>query len=250
MPATMSATPVIANADEDVSDDAPGDVLEAAPLFEGLPRKVVENLRENCERRRYSAGHTVFSMGQYDGDEFLIVLSGALQLNIVDAENGEMVIERFGPGAVFGLEAAFSDEIDAICPRVAVTAADEAQVLAIEMEPFRKLAAARPSLMRNIARCLARDAAALRFNRQAPQTPPEQRVFAALMEFVERAPASGEWRIEKMPKHRELAERAGVEEAEAASAVAALIQDGVARRDYPALVVNDIRRLNTLAGLG
>ena len=53
-----------------------------------------------------------------------------------------------------------------------------------------------------------------------------------------------------MPKHRELAERAGVEEAEAASAVAALIQDGVARRDYPALVINDIRRLSDLAGVG
>ncbi len=51
-----------------------------------------------------------------------------------------------------------------------------------------------------------------------------------------------------MPKHRELADEAGVEEALTAGAVASLIQQGVARRDYPGLVINDMARLNELAG--
>lgn len=244
----MSAMPMIAKEET----EAPEDELARARLFEGLPPVVVSTLRDSSERRRYDAGQTVFAMGQYDGEEFLVILSGLLQLNIVDAEKGEMMIEDFGPGAVFGLEAAFSEDegIEGVCRRVAATAVEDVDVVAIEIEPFRKLAASRPSLMRNVAFCLARDAAALRYRRSPAQTPPEQRIFAALMDFVERAPASGEWRIEKMPKHRELAEKAGVEETEAASAVAALIQDGVARRDYPALIINDIRRLNSLAGLG
>ena len=68
-----------------------------------------------------------------------------------------------------------------------------------------------------------------------------------LLECVARDPLSGVWRIEKMPKHRELADRAGVDEASAAGAVASLIQEGVAQRDYPGLVINDMSRLNTLA---
>lgn len=244
----MSATPMIEQHDDTAADDA----LGAAPLFEGLPPAVVASLKANSERRQYEAGQTVFAMGQYDGQEFLVILSGSLQLSVVDVEKGEVMIEDFRPGAVFGLEAAFNedDDMEDVCRRVAATAIEDADVLAIEIEAFRKLASSRPSLMRNIAYCLARDAAALRYRRAPAHTPPEQRIFAALMDYVERSAASGEWRIEKMPKHRELAEKAGVEEAEAASAVAALIQDGVARRDYPALVINDIRRLNNLAGLG
>ena len=58
---------------------------------------------------------------------------------------------------------------------------------------------------------------------------------------------SGAWRIEKMPKHREVAQLAGVDEADAASAIAYVIQEGVARRDYPGLIIDDIARLNHLA---
>lgn len=241
----MSATPLI----EEESDEPSAGALDAAPLFEGLPPAVVSRLEESIERRHYSADQTVFSMGQYDGEEFLIILSGVLQLNIMDAQTGEMMIEEFSSNSVFGLEAAFCGDLEDACQRLAVTALEEAEVLAIEMEPFRKLAASRPSLMRNIAHCLARDATALRYNRSPAQTPPEQRIFAALMDYVSRSAATGEWRVEKMPKHRELAEKAGVEETEAAAAVAVLIQDGVAKRDYPALIINDIRRLNNLAGL-
>jgi hypothetical protein len=50
-----------------------------------------------------------------------------------------------------------------------------------------------------------------------------------------------------MPKHRELAERAGADEAAAASAVAQLIQQGVARREYPGLVIADMAGLARLA---
>lgn len=241
----MSATPLI----EEEPDETSAGALCAAPLFEGLPPAVVARLEENIERRHYSAGQTVFAMGQYDGEEFLVILSGVLQLNIMDPETGEMMIEDFGTDRVFGLEAAFCGDVEDACQRLAVTALEEADVLAIEMEPFRKLAGSRPSLMRNIAHCLARDATALRYNRSPVQTPPEQRIFAALIDYVSRSATTGDWRIEKMPKHRELAEKAGVDETEAAGAVAMLIQDGIAQRDYPALIINDIRRLNNLAGL-
>ena len=58
---------------------------------------------------------------------------------------------------------------------------------------------------------------------------------------------SGGFCIKRMPKHRELADEAGVEESFAANAVATLIQEGVARREYPGLLIDDMSRLNQLA---
>jgi hypothetical protein len=104
--------------------------------------------------------------------------------------------------------------------------------------------------MRNVAHYLADALRAQRFKTTVPQPAPQQRIFAELLKFVARNGLSGEGRIERMPKHRELADAAGVEEAEAAGAVAALIQEGVARREYPGLVICDCDRLSKLAGNG
>ena len=107
----------------------------------------------------------------------------------------------------------------------------------------------RPSLMRNIANYFANSLSALRFKSPAMEQPSEEQVFAALLEFVERDEVSGQWRIPKMPKHRELAHRAGVDEAVAAEAVATLIQDNVALRDYPGLIVTNMNELEKLANI-
>jgi hypothetical protein len=84
---------------------------------------------------------------------------------------------------------------------------------------------------------------------RAPQADasPERRVFAALMRYIERDAVKGDWRIPKMPKHRELAEASGVDEAAAAAAIAHLIQEGVARREYPGLVIEDMTRFGRFA---
>ena len=243
----MSIAPMVADAPEG-PEDSVEEALQRAPLFRDLPPVVLKRLRESSERRHYEAGQTVFSLGQYDGSEFFVILSGLLRLNIVHADSGEMVIEDFEARSIFGLEAALCEESEDICRSLAVSAHQDLEVLALDMDSFRKLAGARPSLMRNIAGYLARETVSLRYKTPPAKAAPEQRVFAALLDFVEHEPSSGAWRIERMPKHRELAEIAGVDEPLAAGAVASLIQGGVAQRDYPGLIINDIRRLNELSG--
>lgn len=223
------------------------EVLSRISPFHGLPTAVLSLVCDQSERRRYDAGETVFSMGQYDGAEFVVVLSGGLRVSVADVAAGGMMIEDVLPHGVFGLEIAISEPDPTLFQSISVTAEADTDLIVIDAAEFKTLAVGRPSLMRNIAGYLAEHLISKRFGAMSTQIAEEQRIYAALIECVERDALSGAWRIEKMPKHRELAERAKVEEAIAASAVASLIQDGIAQRDYPGLIINDISRLNTLA---
>lgn len=230
--------------------ETPGGHLEtlaALAPFNDLPEAVISLLCESAVRRSYGAGQTVFSLGQYDGAEFLVVLSGALRVSVADGETGAMMIEDIREKEIFGLEIALCEAEQAIVSQIAVTAKEDCDLIAIDAAEFKSITASRPSLMRNVALYLASALTAQRYRAATPESAPERRVYAALLECVARDAVSGAWRIERMPKHRELADRAGVEEAVAASAIASLIQDSVAQRDYPGLVINDMTRLNQLA---
>lgn len=241
----MSATPIIMPA---LCDDV-AEAVAKAPLFKDLPRAVLDALADCADSRRYGQGQTVFSQGQYDGEEFFIVLEGRLRLSNVDVETGAVTVEEYGANDIFALEFALIEEgRSEIFSKLAVTAEDDLSVLVIDAQAFRKVAGHRPSLMRNIAVYLASALSEQRFNSTLAEAEPGQRVLAALLKFVERDGVSGSWRVERMPKHRELADAAGVEETAAAGAVAALIQEGVARRDYPGLVICDFDRFAELAG--
>lgn len=221
--------------------------LPAIPPFQDLPEPVASAIHKHCELRRYAAGQTIFSAGQYDGDEILTVTSGCMQISQVDGKSGEMVIEDFAGNSVFGLEFAFADLPPESAQRISAIAKTDCALIALAGAPFAVLAHKRPSLMRNIAGYFADELCTKRFDGAAAKSAPEKRVYEALLSFVKRDELNGEWRIERMPKHRELAGKAGVDESEAASALAVLIQEGVARRVYPGLIVNDMGRLNQLA---
>lgn len=238
----IAASPHIAPA-----SSGPLDTLAGVPPFQDLPEAVLKLLCVHSERRTYVAGQTVFSLGQYDGAEFLVVLSGALRMSLTDAETGAMMIEDIGESGVFGLEIALAEPDPSLFQHIAVTAEKDCDVIVIDAAEFKTLAASRPSLMRNVAVYLGNALVTHRYRAASAHSAPEQRIYAALLECVTRDAVSGRWRIERMPKHRELADRAGVDEAAAAAAVAVLIQEGVAQRDYPGLVVNDMARLNQLA---
>jgi CRP-like cAMP-binding protein len=223
------------------------EILGKIPPFQDLPDAVLSLMCEHSERRSYSAGQTVFSLGQYDGGEFLVVLSGGLKVSVADGATGAMMIEQVPASGVFGLEIAMSEPDPEMFQQIAVTAEQDSELIVIDAAEFKSLAAGRPSLMRNIAVFLAEQLFAQRFRAISPQSAPERRIYSVLLECVARDAVTGNWRIGKMPKHRELADRAGVDEAAAAAAVAILIQEGVAQRDYPGLIVNDMARLNQLA---
>lgn len=249
----MSATPISLPAPSD-NHPAPSEnheeSLAAAPLFKGLPSAVIEAISDSADIHHYSDGQTVYAVGQYDGAEFFVILKGRMKISIIDSDSGSMLIEQLGPDEAFGLDFVFGDANPENLQNLSITAEEDMSVLTVDAEAFRTLAAQRPSLMRNIAVYFARDLNARRFRNVNAEAAAEQRIFSVLLRFVERDAVSGLWRVPRMPKHRELADEAGVEEALAAAAVAQLIQEDVARRDYPGLIIADLERLNQLAAQG
>jgi CRP-like cAMP-binding protein len=220
--------------------------LKSAAPFSELAPGVLEQLAGACALRAYAAGETIYAMGQYDASDALIVHSGKLRASQVDPSTGAMIVEDFIEGDIFGLAAAAADVDPARFAAMSLSAEKDAQVAVLDSEALRAILSQRPTLAKVMMAHFAR--ALLGAGKIASEeTTPERRVYAALIKLVERDAVRAEWRIAKMPKHRELAELAGVDEATSAAAIAKLIQSGAARRDYPGLVIDDMASLNRLA---
>jgi len=238
---------MLANLSLNVPDAEPSiaDAIASAAPFSDLQMQILDALAAAASRRRYAAGETVFAIGQYDGSEFLVVQSGRLKASHVDPSSGSMIFEETPQGAIYGLApAVVGGEADG-AQSVTIVAERDSEVVAVDAQALRELASQRPSLTRALMLHFAGRLAGARAG--AEESSPEQRVYAALCAYVERDAVTAAWRIARMPKHRELADRADVDEAVAASSVAKLIQSGVARRDYPGLIIDDIAQLNRLA---
>lgn len=242
----MTAQPLVAPVEQSGAAVA----LADAALFAGLPAPVLKAIADASEMKTYQAGESIFSFGQFDGSELFFVAAGRLKAAYAGSagEAHAMLIEEIDEGAFFNLAESVAFEDNPRAESVTLTAETDCEVVAIDAAQFRALAAQKPSLTRALllffAQALTRSGAAAATPQEAS---PERRVFAALLSYVVRDAATGSWRVPRMPKHRELAERAGADEAAAAAAVAQLIQDGVARRDYPGLVIEDMSHLNRLA---
>ncbi len=221
------------------------DAIAATAPFSDLQRQTLDALADAASRRRYAEGETIFAMGQYDGSEFLIVRAGKLKASHVDPASGSMIFEEVREGQIFGLAQAAIGLETAGAGSVTVLAERESEIIAVDAEALRELSAQRPKLTRALMVHFAERL--IGGGRGEEESSPERRVYAALCGYVERDAVAGCWRIAKMPKHRELADRADADEAVAASAVAKLIQSGVARRDYPGLIIDDMAQLNRLA---
>ncbi len=258
---SMSATPIILPAtidnneviDVDVSpvvdkNFTMSSVIAAVKPFAGLSDAILSAVGETAVVRRYAAGQSVYAMGQFDGGEIFIVAKGLMRVSVIDAGTGSVVVDDLGPNSTFAIDLAFCDPESSVFSRLSITAEEDLKLVFIDSEALRGLAGQRPSLMRNIAHFFAEDLGARRFNATAAQAAPQQRVYSQLIKYVERDEITGCWRVPQMPKHRELADLANVDENVAAAAVATLIQEGIAQRDYPGLVVNDMTRLHELAG--
>ncbi len=255
MPATPIILPAPTAQDEDHNTNEPSakapDTAKAigeTKPFLGLSDAIINAIADNAEVREYAAGQTVFSMGQYDGADGFVVASGTMRVSVVDAETGAVVVDDIAGGSAFAIDLTFCGEPNDVFSRLSVTAEEDLKLISIDADALRELAGQRPSLMRNLARYFAAELGARRFSALRAEQAPEQRIFAELVKFIQRDGVSGQWRVPRMPKHRELAELADVDENVAAAAIAEIIQEGIARRDYPGLVITDMARLNALAG--
>ena len=77
------------------------ELLGQAPLFRLLDVSERADLERSLERRTYSAGETVFSLGE-PGDALYIVGTGAIELFVKDNTGSKIVLTTCRSGEIFG----------------------------------------------------------------------------------------------------------------------------------------------------
>ena len=222
--------------------------VRALHPFRDLPAATLSRMCAAAELRRYADGETVAAAAQWDGSEFLGVLEGAVSSARLDAASGAMVFRQYAVGEVYALAQAVAGVSPDTEDNTTLTADGPVLLLVGDAETLCALVDMDTGLARALMRFFAAELAEAGGAPLALEMSAERRVYEVLMEYVEKDPVQGDWRIARMPKHREVAARARVDESAAAAAVARLIENGVVRREYPGLVINRIEELRKLAG--
>jgi CRP/FNR family transcriptional regulator, cyclic AMP receptor protein len=84
--------------------EAPIELLEQIPLFEGLPRDELGRIARSFKERRFSAGDTVTAEGA-GGVGFFVIGEGTAKVDVHGEERG-----RLGAGDYFGELALIDDQ--------------------------------------------------------------------------------------------------------------------------------------------
>ena len=116
--------------------------------FDLLPREAVQLIAFSCEKRRLRAGEALFFPGEA-ADSAYFVHSGAITLLEDKTEpKGE---RRVGPGALIGESALYAP----IARRIEARVAEDAVVMRVQRETFRRVLAEFPAAADKIRAALA-----------------------------------------------------------------------------------------------
>jgi len=123
-------------------DDDVGRLARTRP-FNLLPREAVQLIAFSCEKRRLKAGDTLFLAGE-TADSGYFVHSGAILL--ITAGNEAKSERRLGPGVLIGESALYAET----ARRAAARAAEDAVVIPIPRETFRRVLTEFPASAKKI----------------------------------------------------------------------------------------------------
>lgn len=211
--------------------------------FEQASDEMLDQLVPLTDYESYAAGDTVLSMGQFDGSLLIGLVDGKAQLTKTGATAGDLDMEVVTGGRLIGLSSALSHQQNTPLP-ISMVASTHIDVVMIETEGLRRLIRSHVDLAAMLVRFFAQEVVRL----EAPdddQIGPERRVFRQILSLVRR---EGErFYIPEMPRHAALAEAAGVSDRAAAAAIATLISDGIAQRDYPGMDIISMEALRSAA---
>jgi CRP/FNR family cyclic AMP-dependent transcriptional regulator len=84
--------------------DAPTELLEQIPLFEGLSHGELQRIARSFKERRFSAGDTVAAEGS-GGVGFFVISEGTASVDVHGEQRGKL-----GPGDYFGEIALIDDQ--------------------------------------------------------------------------------------------------------------------------------------------
>ena len=115
--------------------------LGTVPLFAGLPREELESFAELMRERSYPRGSVILFEND-PGDSLFVVRSGRVKVVLIGEDGREVILGVLGVGQHFG-ELSLIDEQ----PRSAhVIAMDDAMLLVLRREDFRKRVETSPSV--------------------------------------------------------------------------------------------------------
>jgi CRP-like cAMP-binding protein len=118
-----------------------GDFLATVPLFNGLQRDEIQRFAELTRERSYPKGSVILFQDD-PGDALFVLRAGRVKVVLIGEDGREVILGVLEPGAHFGELALIDDQ-----PRSAhVIAMEDAQLLILRREDFRRRVEANPSV--------------------------------------------------------------------------------------------------------
>jgi CRP-like cAMP-binding protein len=217
--------------------------LRGSALLAGLSDQRLEALARVCVWRNYRAGQRIIARTAADRDVYLII-SGRVRVTTYSAAGRQVTFRDIGAGELFG-EVAAIDEM----PRSAdIVVLENALTASMPPAAFRQLLREEPvvaeRLLRRLASLLRRmserviDLSTLGVH---------NRIHAELLRLAREAGVQqNSARIDPAPKHADLASQVSTYREQVTRELSALAKAGVVHRDGRALLVRDVKRLQTL----
>jgi CRP-like cAMP-binding protein len=117
------------------------DFLATVPLFSGLQRDEIQKFAELTRERSYPKGSVILFQDD-PGDSLFVLRVGRVKVVLIGEDGREVILGVLEPGAHFGELALIDDQ-----PRSAhVIAMEDAQLLILRREDFRRRVEANPSV--------------------------------------------------------------------------------------------------------
>jgi CRP-like cAMP-binding protein len=117
------------------------DFLATIPLFSGLDREELARFAELMRERSYPKGSVILFQAD-PGDSLFVLRGGRVKVVLIGEDGREVILGVLEPGAHFGELALIDDQ-----PRSAhVIAMEDAQLLILRREDFRRRVEANPSV--------------------------------------------------------------------------------------------------------
>ena len=217
--------------------------LKRIRLLEGLQPDALEQLAQQCRWRRIPGGQRVISRAAHDQDVFLIA-SGRVRVTSFSAAGRQVTYRDFGAGDWFGDFAA----IDGLSRSADVVALDDTLVATMSPTQFRGLLHAHASVCdRMLLRLVTsvRELTERVFDLSTLGV--QNRVHAEMLRLAHETDVKDNTaHIDPAPKHSEIASQISTYREQVTRELAAMIKQGLVRRDGQALVIPDVTRLEKI----
>ncbi len=121
--------------------DEPLSLLKRVPLFRELGEDLLSGLAAHLRRKSFRRGTMIFHKDQA-GDALYIIASGKVNIILPDEAGNELVIDKWGPGDVFGEMALLDGQ-----PRSAsAQTSEDAVTYTLSREEFQRYLSSSPGL--------------------------------------------------------------------------------------------------------